>query len=489
MEIHLTQEPLEAAAVDAVVAPLFQLGDGDSPDAVVDQWSGGLLAEMTAGGEFKGKLYSTALVHRPAGLEAKRLLLVGAGPGEKFATAALRRIGSVAVRALKSKGVRSLAFRVPPDVAPAAAAQALVEGVRMGEFEVDVHKTEGRAEGAIERLVLALPDAAQSGVDRGLAVAAGQEHARALAVEPGNLLTPTVLAERAREMAAETGLEIEVFEQPELEQMGAGALLGVAQGSVEPPVMIVLRYTPAQGPASDVHLGLVGKAVTFDTGGISIKPSADMDRMKYDMAGGAAVLGAMRAIAALEPSVPVTAVVPSVENMPGAAAIKPGDIVTSLSGKTVEVLNTDAEGRLILCDAIAWARKQGCNRLVDAATLTGAIVVALGYERSGLFANDDEWRDAFLAASDAAGEKYWPMPLDEEYAELLDSPIADLQNIGPRWGGAITAAKFLQAFADPTPWIHLDIAGTGWLESNKPDMPKGPTGVGVRTMAEIAMRL
>jgi leucyl aminopeptidase len=359
----------------------------------------------------------------------------------------------------------------------------------MGEFEVDAYKTEDRAKGAIDEVVLALPAAAQSGLDRGVAVAAGQEQARSLANEPGNLLTPTVLAERARALADETGLEIEVFEEEQLEEMGAGALLGVARGSVEPPVMIVLRYKPAKPPTSDVHLGLIGKAVTFDTGGISIKPSAEMDRMKYDMAGGAAVLGAMRAIAALKPNVPVTAVVPSAENMPGAAALKPGDVVTSLSGKTVEVLNTDAEGRLILCDAIAWARDHGCNRLIDAATLTGAIVVALGYERSGLFANDDAWRDAFLAAAETAGEKFWPMPLDDEYKELLESGIADLPNIGSRWGGAITAAKFLQAFADPTPWIHLDIAGTAWLESGKPDMPKGPTGVAVRTMAEIAMRL
>jgi leucyl aminopeptidase len=359
----------------------------------------------------------------------------------------------------------------------------------MGAFEVDAYKTEDRAEGAIEEVVLALPNEAQAGVDRGIAVAAGQQYARELANEPGNILTPTVLATRAREMAAETGLDVEVFDKARLEQMGAGALLGVAKGSAEAPVMIVLRYKPPEPAGSDVHLGLVGKAVTFDTGGISIKPSADMDRMKYDMAGGAAVLGAMRAIAALRPKVPVTAVVPSVENMPGSAALKPGDVVKSLSGKTVEVLNTDAEGRLILCDAIAWARNQGCNRLVDAATLTGAIVVALGYERAGLFANEDAWRDAFLEASQAAGEKYWPMPLDGEYQELLDSGIADLANVGPRWAGAITAAKFLQAFADPTPWIHLDIAGTAWLESNKPEMPKGPTGIGVRTMAELAMRL
>jgi leucyl aminopeptidase len=268
-----------------------------------------------------------------------------------------------------------------------------------------------------------------------------------------------------------------------------GSLLGVAQGSAQVPVMIVVRYEPKGEPSSETHLGLVGKAVTFDTGGISIKPSAEMDRMKYDMAGGAAMLGAMLAIARLKPSVRVTAVVPSVENMPGANAQRPGDIVKTLSGKTVEVLNTDAEGRLILCDALTYAQSLGCNRLVDAATLTGSIVVALGHERTGLFANDADWSGRVQTASEAAGEKMWPMPLDDEYKKQLESPIADLANIGTRWGGSITAAVFLKAFADPTPWAHLDIAGTAWIDQAEPDAPKGPTGVGVRTMVELAMGL
>ncbi len=489
MNLRLTQDSLSTLLVDAVAALLFAPEEGELPDAEVEGWSGGLLSELIEAGELEGKLGSTVLLHRPAGLEVKRLLLMSAGEREKATPAVVRRLAATAVRLLKPKGVRSLAFRALPGIEASAQAQALVEGARMGAFEVDVYKTEDRKDRAIDELVLGLPGSAQDGADRGAAAASGQELARTLANEPGNRLTPTVLVARAREMAAEAGLEIEVFDRTRLEQMGAGALLGVAQGSAEEPAMVVLRYRPTAEPASDVHLGLIGKAVTFDTGGISIKPSAEMDRMKYDMAGGAAVLGAMRAIAELRPRVPVTAVVPSVENMPGGSAIRPGDVLTSLSGKTVEVLNTDAEGRLILCDAIAWAKQQGCNRLVDAATLTGAIVVALGYERAGLFANDDEWRDAFLGAAEAAGEKYWPMPLDDEYKEMLESGIADLPNIGSRWGGAITAAKFLQAFADPTPWVHLDIAGTAWLESNKPEMPKGPTGVGVRTMVELAMRL
>jgi len=270
-----------------------------------------------------------------------------------------------------------------------------------------------------------------------------------------------------------------------MKELGMGALLGVAQGSAEPPALIVLRYRPLE-EAGAAHLGLVGKGVTFDSGGISIKPAQDMDKMKYDMAGGAAVIGAMRAIAQLRPKIPVTALVPAVENMPGSRAQRPGDIVTTLSGKTVEVLNTDAEGRLILADALAYARTLGCTHLVDAATLTGAIVVALGHVNVGVFASDDALLRRVLSAARAEGEKMWPMPLDEEYKELLKSPFADLPNIATRWGGAITAAAFLKEFADPAPWAHLDIAGTAWLDETSPFLAKGPTGVAVRTLSRLA---
>jgi leucyl aminopeptidase len=266
-------------------------------------------------------------------------------------------------------------------------------------------------------------------------------------------------------------------------------LLGVAQGSAEPPVLIVVRYQPKNAKKAKMHLGLVGKAVTFDTGGVSIKPAENMEKMKYDMAGGAAMLGAMKAIAALKPAVPVTAIIPSVENMVGSRAQRPGDVVTTMSGKTVEVLNTDAEGRLILADALTYAKTQGCTHLVDAATLTGSIVVALGHLRVGVFANNDAWRDRVLASANANGERMWPMPLDEDYKEQLKSIIADLPNIGTRWGGSITAAMFLKQFADPAPWVHLDIAGTAWLDEAKPDLAKGPSGVGVRTFVDLAMKL
>jgi leucyl aminopeptidase len=264
-----------------------------------------------------------------------------------------------------------------------------------------------------------------------------------------------------------------------------GALLGVAQGSAEPPALIVLRYRPPAA-ASAAHLGLVGKGVTFDTGGISIKPSEGMEKMKYDMCGGAAMIGAMRAIAQLKPPLAVTAFIPCVENMPGSRAQRPGDIVTAMSGKTIEVLNTDAEGRLILADALAYARRLGCTHLVDAATLTGAIVVALGHIYTGVFSNNDAMRDRVLRAARAEGERMWPMPLDDEYKEGLKSPFADLANIGTRWGGAITAAIFLKEFAEDTPWVHLDIAGTAYLDEPQPNMPKGPTGLPVRTLVRLA---
>jgi leucyl aminopeptidase len=271
-----------------------------------------------------------------------------------------------------------------------------------------------------------------------------------------------------------------------MRDLGMGALLGVAQGSAEPPCLIVIRYRPGKDRGA-AHLGLVGKGVTFDTGGISIKPAEGMEKMKYDMAGGATMIGAMQAIAQLKPTVPVTAFIPCVENMPGSRAQRPGDIVTALSGKTIEVINTDAEGRLILADALVYARRQGCTHLVDAATLTGAIVVALGHLRVGLFSNDDSLRDRVLNAANTEGERTWAMPLDDDYKDYLKSAFADLANVGGRWGGAITAAMFLKEFAESTPWVHLDIAGTAWIDDEKPHLAKGPSGLPVRTMVRLAM--
>jgi leucyl aminopeptidase len=269
-------------------------------------------------------------------------------------------------------------------------------------------------------------------------------------------------------------------------QLGMGSLLGVAQGSVHPPFLIVIRYTPKVAQSED-RIALIGKAVTFDTGGISIKPADGMEKMKYDMAGGAAVLGAMRAISQLRPPVAVTAYVPVVENAVGSNAQRPGDIVTSLSGRTIEVLNTDAEGRLILVDAIEYAKRDGATHIIDAATLTGAIVVALGHIHAGVFSNNEALLKRVMESAKRQGEKMWQLPLDEEYREYLKSPFADIANIGGRWGGSITAAYFLKEWAGDTPWVHLDIAGTAWLEDNKPYMPKGPSGICVRTFVDLVL--
>ncbi len=389
------------------------------------------------------------------------------------------------MRALKQKGVKKLAWLLAGGDADAA-----VEGAILGNFEPDRYKTSSDAK-SLDAFLLIAPDSARTAFERGKILGDAQNFTRELVNEPANVMTPNLLAERAKAMAAEVGLECEVLDEARMRQLGMGSLLGVAQGSAEPPALIIVRYKPAhsQGtaPTTKDHLGLVGKGVTFDTGGVSIKPADGMEKMKYDMAGGAAMLGAMRAIAQLKPSIPVTALVPAVENMVGSKAQRPGDIVTSLSGKTIEVLNTDAEGRLILIDAITYAQRLGCTHLVDAATLTGAIVVALGSVNIGVFTNNDALLARVLAAAKAEGEKSWHMPLDDDYKDLLKSAFADLANIGGRWGGAISAAYFLKEFAGDTPWVHLDIAGTAWLDESKPFSAKGPTGVAVRTFTRLAL--
>ena len=479
METKLVVQSFARTEADALALVLFE----DEAAPVELSAYGAWLAELRGSGEFTGKSGEMAVQHLPAGLAAKRLAVCGGGKRDKFDAATLRRAAGSAVRALKQKGVKSLAWWLAGGDAGAA-----VEGALLGDFEPDRYKPSSDAKHLAS---FALVQGAESveaarSFERGCVLAEAQNFTRELVNEPANRLTPLVLADKARAMAAECGLECEIVDQDRMKQLGMGSLLGVAQGSAEPPALIVVRYKPAATPKSADHLGLVGKGVTFDTGGVSIKPADGMEKMKYDMAGGAAVLGAMRAIAQLKPAIPVTALVPAVENMVGSRAQRPGDIVTSLSGKTIEVLNTDAEGRLILNDAITYAQRLGCTHLVDAATLTGAIVVALGYVNIGAFTNNDAMLARVTSAAKAEGEKMWPMPLDDEYKELLKTPFADLANIGGRWGGAISAAWFLREFAGEVPWVHLDIAGTAWLEESKPHMANGPSGVCVRTLARLA---
>ncbi len=383
METTLVSQSLDRVEADAVVVLLLEEETAPAELKHFSPWPSAWIEELRASGEFTGKTGELAVQHQPQGLGAKRLVVVGGGKKEKFDAAVLRRAVGTAVRALKQKGVKKLAWFLSGTDADAA-----VEGAILGNFEPDRHKTSSEAK-SLEAFILIAPESARASFGRGRILGEAQNFTRELVNEPANILTPTLLADRARAMAAEAGLGFEVLDESRMRQLGMGSLLGVAQGSAEPPALIVVRYKPATAPATKDHLGLVGKGVTFDTGGVSIKPADGMEKMKYDMAGGAAMLGAMKAIAQLKPSIPVTALIPAVENMVGSKAQRPGDIVKSLSGKTIEVLNTDAEGRLILADALTYAQRLGCSHLVDAATLTGAIVVALGHVNIGVFTNND----------------------------------------------------------------------------------------------------
>ncbi|HEU5196494.1 MAG TPA: leucyl aminopeptidase, partial [Methylomirabilota bacterium] len=380
-------------------------------------------------------------------------------------------------------------LRPGTNVAPEQAAQAVAEGVTIANYDGASLKTsDPTAVWLDEVLVAGLGDGAavSAAVERGVVLGEATNQARELANEPGNRLTPRQFAERGAALAAAAGLGVEILDETRIADLRMGLLLGVAQGSSEPPRLLVLRHEPA-GAVSNVTLGLIGKGITFDTGGISIKPAENMDKMKDDMSGGAAVIAAMAAIARLKLPVRCLGVVPMTENMPGGRAIKPGDVLTSAEGKTVEILNTDAEGRLVLGDALWYARKLGATHLVDLATLTGAVVVALGKTTSGLFGRPQSWVDTVLEATRQAGDRSWPMPIFDDYKEQFKSEIADFTNTGGRPGGSITGALFVKEFAGELPWVHLDIAGTAWAEEAKPYQPKGATGVGVRTLVQLAM--
>jgi leucyl aminopeptidase len=492
MQVTLDSRPAAKVEAEALVSYVFEpeKEQGSAVQGAVaelDRAAGGALGKLAAAGELTGKMLEFTLVHFAPGIAAQRVVLVGAGKREKFNTAELRRLASAAVRYLKSRSIRRVAFLAREGEKTAEAAQAVTEGLLLGNFDGDKYRTDKKTP-PVESAALVGFDAAQSGIERGRVIAESQNFTRELGNEPSNLLTPRLLAERAAAMAHEAGLAIDILDEKRIEELKMGALMGVARGSIEPPRVMVLTYTPEKTAPGAPVLGLVGKAITFDTGGISIKPSNDMEKMKFDMAGGAAMLGAMRALARLKPSIKVIAVIPSTENMPGGRAQKPGDVQIAMSGKSIEVINTDAEGRLILSDGIAYAKRLGATHLVDAATLTGAIVVALGNVNTGVFGSDRAFIDRVLASAQRAGEKMWPMPLDDDYRDLIKSTIADIQNVGSgRGAGAIVAAWFLREFTGDTPWVHLDIAGTAWLDDAKPWAGKGGTGVAVRTLVDLAM--
>ncbi len=489
MEIALFAGPVETWKGGALVTCMPESEDLLPPQLQqLDSLTGGRLRDLQQSGELTGKSLDMVLLHQVPGLAASRLLLVGAGKPEKFGSAELRKAAAAALRYLKNKGVRTIAFLLPSSLSLSEAAQVVTEGALLGDYEADKYKTEKKDQKEVDSFTIAgfsgdQQAEVETAVRLGRIVAEAQNFTRDLVNEPSNALTPRILAERAQEMARQFGLEAEILDEKRIAELGMGAFLAVARGSDEPPRFIVLRYSPSV-PAADLPVvGLVGKGITFDSGGISIKPAEGMEKMKYDMAGGAAMLGVMQAVAQLKLPFRIMAFVPATENLLSGRAQKPGDIQTTLSGKTIEVLNTDAEGRLVLADALTYAKRLGCTCLIDAATLTGAIVVALGNLNAGVFSSDSALLERFLASARAAGEKMWAMPLDDEYGELMKSTLADLKNIsGQRGGGAITAAMFLKAFTEETPWLHLDIAGTAWLDDPKPWSARGASGIGVRTL-------
>jgi leucyl aminopeptidase len=440
-------------------------------------------------GEYKAGANETLLIHAPEGLNAKRLLIVGLGKQAKATVHSVRSAAGTAVRFTKPRGIRKLVFALPESeaLAPGPSVRAAIEGALLGDYDPDTYRSD-RKDLSVESFTLAVPAngdkaALKAAFAEGVIVGDSQNFTRTLVNEPGNKLTPTILGQRAAAMAAEVGLHCEVHSTAKLHELKMGAFWAVSQGSAEPPALIVLRYEP-EGITDGPILGLVGKGITFDTGGISIKSADSMEKMKYDMAGGAAMLGAMRAIALLKPNVRVISIVCAAENMPDGKAYKPGDVVTAMSGKTIDIINTDAEGRLVLADGLTYARQLGATHLIDAATLTGAVVVALGMVNAGAFSTDDATYAKFDSALTTSGEKFWRLPLGEEYADLIKSDIGDIKNTGGRYGGAITAAEFLKVFAEDTPWIHLDIAGMAWIEDSKPYIAKGPSGVAVRSILE-----
>ena len=485
------------ANVEALAVAVFKGEKADSADLQeLNELTGGLLASVVGSEEFKGEPGETALFRfAPSGkAKASRLLLIGAGDREEYKSHSVSLVAGTAVRAFQKLKVKSVALAPRSAGNAVEVAQAALQGAICSQFELDKYKSSDRSKTTVDTFGVyiagAKPADLKNGLSRGEIVGESMNFTRDLANEPPNILTPTEMANRAAKMAKEVGLKIEIFDEARMQKMGMGSLLSVSKGSEEPAKLIVLRYTPAKNTAKKGEmLALVGKGITFDTGGISLKPGEGMEAMKYDMSGGATVLGTMRAIAMLKPTVPVIGVVAAVENMPDGRASRPSDVVTAMNGKTIEILNTDAEGRLILADAVAYAEKQGATRIVDMATLTGAVIVALGDQNTGIMGNDQELIDEIIQCGKENGEGFWQLPVSKEYSKQIKSDIADIKNIGPRGkAGTIMGAVFIQEFVDKAKWAHLDIAGTAWADAARPHASKGPTGVAVRSLISLVER-
>ena len=497
MEVKVVSGDIAKVVADAVIVNLFEgVERPGGATGAVDEVLGGAISTLIEEGEIKGKLNEVTLIHTMGKMEPGRVLVAGLGKQEKFNCDSVRGVMAAACRHLRKVGAKRVATVIHGAGAggldAADAVQAIAEGTLLGLYSFRKHVTKEPEHGEIEELLIVERDESripllEAGLDRGCVIAGATNFARDMVNEPANHMTPSDMAETARSVAAEGGMEFTVLEREDMERLGMGALLGVAQGSKQPPKLMIMRHRG--GDPQGGTLGLIGKGLTFDSGGISIKPSEGMDEMKGDMAGGAAVIAAMKAIAELKVSVNVTGVVPATENLPGGAALKPGDVLKAMNGKTIEVANTDAEGRLILADAICYARDQGLSPLVDVATLTGACRVALGDICTGAMTNDQDLVDKVIKSGEDVGEKIWQLPMFDEYKELNKSEVADIKNTGGRYGGAVTAAQFLAEFSEDTPWVHLDIAGPFFIKKEQSYLGKGATGVAVRTLIRVALRL
>lgn len=496
MNVVVQQAFIQEVEADAVVANLFKgVTRPGGATGAVDKALDGAITDLIASGDFKGKLGETAVLYSRGAMPARRVIIVGLGESEDFDLEGVRKAAAAAARRAKELDVERLATIVHGagvgGLEPQDAAQATVEGALLATYEFEELKTEEDEEDSTDLTDLIVTEASankvgiiEQGVQVGQVVSKAARLARDLGNRPGNVATPTHLAQTARTIAERTGMRCDVFDEEQMRELGMGALLGVAQGSEEPARFVVLEHNAGRDDLGTVVL--VGKGLTFDTGGISLKQSKGMEDMKFDMMGGAAVLGAMQAVGTLDLPLHVVGLVPATENMPGGSADKPGDVLKALNGKTIEVINTDAEGRLILSDGLSYAQRFEPDAVVDLATLTGACMVALGRYATGLFTNDEALADRVKAAAETTGERVWPLPLFDEHKEEVKSDVADVKNTGKgRYGGASIGAAFLSNFVGDYPWVHLDIAPTAWTDEAKDYTTEGATGVGVRLLVRL----
>lgn len=492
MEIKVVKANLKNVPSDLAVFGQFE-GERSQELLALDRPIKGRIRELIRSGEFTGKFLQVSILHLAGEIAPRRLLLVGLGKKDAFDLEKVRQVMGKAAVCARDLGLQSFTSQLVgaefARISYRDRAQAAVEGILLGTYRFTRYKTDSQeSKKQLREVTLVDSDEKriveiQKGGTQGRIIAEATNYTRDLCNSPSNVVTPSRLAEEAKGLGSEYGLSVKVLERHELEKMGMGAFMGVAQGTREPPKLIVLEYKGSKKAGNPI--ALVGKSVTFDSGGISIKPSEKMEQMKYDMSGGAAVLGAIKVAAQLKIRVNLVGILPATDNMPSGTAVHPGDVVKTLNGKTVEVINTDAEGRLCLADALSYATRYKPSAILDLATLTGAVMIALGNQAVGLMGNNPKLIDKVRKAGFSTGERVWELPLWSEYEEQIKSDVADLKNTGGRGAGSITAGAFLKNFVEEYPWVHLDIAGTAWSDLDRPYTPKGSTGVGVRLLVQF----